>query len=142
MNRVLFAALLALMASCRSTPTASVRVLAPHIARLTLASDEAFEVVPRAGERLGYDWHESRPGQGMVLLRTKPVQGFFSMVGEQVRFEEAVVRVRETGQAVELHVDASLVHGPPGGPFTRRELESHAWYASFFDAVAAEIESD
>ena len=141
MNRLLISlAVLLSLASCRSVPP-TLEVVGPRVARLTADLDSTYEYVPRAGARMGYEWNEVRREMGQVLLRTPPEQAFFTMVGEQVRFEEATVRLREVRGRVELHVDATLVHGPPGGPFQRKERVGMDWYEEFFAAVEAEAEA-
>ena len=141
MTRVLLSLCLLLAAvACRSTPAGPVELVGPRMALLRADLEQAYEAVPRAAARVGYGWHEVRRDAAQVVMRTPPEQAFFSMVGEQVRFQEAVARFREVPDGVEVHVDATLVHGPPGGPYERKERVGQGWYDEFFAALTSEME--
>lgn len=128
------------LAACRSTPPPAVERLGPHTASVDVDLDQAFEIVPRVGIRIGYAWNEARPDEAQVVLRSAPEQGFFSLLGEQVRFQEATVRLREDSGRLEVRVDAELVHGPPGGPFQRNPRIGLDWYDDFFYSLSVELD--
>jgi len=136
------------LSACNSGPTQRVYLgrpptverLGPRIAALRTSMGQALEVVPRAGDRMGYSRHELRRDPSQVLLRTEIERAFFSMLGEQERYQEALVDLRAESGRVVIQVDAKLIHGPPGGPHLCKPRRESEWYDEFFDAVRSELD--